>query len=240
MHLCGQMILRSWYQDQLCWIVILLFLRFLWVYEVNVINKVMICLCKFHECNIFLCHHAAHMLKYYYVVWSGYSKYGVLIFWWTEKLYFTSTNDDDDNTYKTCDYSNNDSKGSEIDDIVDENMDGGNYRFGTQSCLSYQGDPYLFLNNIQSKLLGDVLLLLSIKLTRVYINKMMLYMICLKKVLLVVLLVMCFTIILAQWKIQFNFNKYRHMMKSLMRNVFCIMKRHMSHLKKIFFVYETW
>ena len=87
------------------------------------------------------------MLKYNYVGWGGYSKHYVSIFLWTSKLYFKSTNEDDYNTDKVCDYledtRNNDSKSVYIDDSIDANMESGNYKFGTQSHVSYQYDHYV-------------------------------------------------------------------------------------------------
>ena len=87
------------------------------------------------------------MLKYCYVGWEGYKKYYVSIFWWTEKLYFTSTNEDGDITDNICNYlediSKNYSKSIYIDDRVDANMESGNYKFGTRSHVIYQGDTSL-------------------------------------------------------------------------------------------------
>ena len=51
--------------------------KFLQVYELKVINKGMICSCKFHECNGIPCQHSDHVLKSHYVGWAGYSKYDV-------------------------------------------------------------------------------------------------------------------------------------------------------------------
>ena len=108
----------------------------------------MICSCESHRCNCLFCQHSAYVLKYHYAACSGYSKYYVSIFWWTEKLYFTSTNENDDNIDKVYyypeDISNSDSKVIYINDIVDANMKGVNYKFGNTPRVSFQGDTSLW------------------------------------------------------------------------------------------------
>ena len=74
------------------------------------------------------------------------------------KVVLKSTNEDDYNTDKVCDYledtSNNDSKSVYIDDSIDANMESGNYKFGTQSHVSYQYDHYVLFKEHPMKASG--------------------------------------------------------------------------------------
>ena len=74
-------------------------------------------------------------------------------------FYFIPRNKDDDNTDKICyylkDISNNDSKFNYIDDRFVENMEGVNYKFATQSHVSYQGDPSILFKESPIKSAGE-------------------------------------------------------------------------------------